>query len=127
MKKYPPLEDLFNYTPLSQLNRKITEQDRQERDERIRLKRKLIELMKNFRLIYEIGSTGNLVAPQMLPENTPDYSWDPTDNSLMQFRYDRFMPSGMLWQFIVMMYRYIKNHDWVWRNGVTLQRDGTPR
>ena len=50
--------------------------------------------MKNFRLIYERGNTGNLVVPQMLPEDTPKYKLDPTGDSLMQFRYDRFMPSG---------------------------------
>ena len=85
----------------------------------------LIELMKNFLLVYEIENTGNLIAPQMLPQNTPDYDWDDTNNSLMEFRYDLFMPKGILWQFIVTMYRYIKNHDWVWRNGVILERDGT--
>ncbi len=85
----------------------------------------LIALMKNFRLIYEIDNTGNLIAPQMLPQNTPNYNWDDSNNSLMQFRYDLFMPKGILWQFIVTMYRYIKNHDWVWRNGVILERDGT--
>ena len=85
----------------------------------------LIELMKNFLLVYEIENTGNLIAPQMLSQNTPNYDWDDTNNSLMQFRYDLFMPQGILWQLIVTMYRYIPNHDWVWRNGVILERDGT--
>ncbi|MBN1482769.1 hypothetical protein EH223_12385, partial [candidate division KSB1 bacterium] len=85
----------------------------------------LIELMKNFRLIYEIENTGNLVAAQMLTQNTPSYPWNSENNSLMQFRYDLFMPKGILWQFIVLMYRYIENHDWVWRNGVILRRDAT--
>ncbi|MEM7761349.1 MAG: COR domain-containing protein, partial [Cyanobacteria bacterium P01_A01_bin.40] len=71
----------------------------------------LIELMKNFLLVYEIEQTGNLIAPQMLPKNTPSYDWNDTNNSLMQFRYDLFMPRGILWQFIVLMYPYIKNHD----------------
>lgn len=81
--------------------------------------------MKNFRLVYEIDTTGNLVAPQMLPKDTPGYDWDDANNSLMQFRYDIFMPKGIFWQFIVAMYRYIRNHRWVWRNGVILQRNGT--
>ncbi|MEM8674897.1 MAG: COR domain-containing protein [Cyanobacteria bacterium P01_G01_bin.67] len=85
----------------------------------------LIELMKKFLLVYEIEQTGNLIAPQMLPRDTPQYSWHDSNNSLMQFRYDLFMPKGILWQFIVMMYRYIPNHDWVWRNGVILVREGT--
>jgi Leucine-rich repeat (LRR) protein/GTPase SAR1 family protein len=82
----------------------------------------LIELMKNFHLVYQITNTENLVAPQMLPDNTPDYDWEESNNSLMQFRYDFFMPKGILWQFIVNLYRYIENHDWVWRNGVILKR-----
>jgi Leucine-rich repeat (LRR) protein len=82
----------------------------------------LIELMKNFHLVYPITNTENLVAPQILPDNTPDYNWDESNNSLMQFRYDFFMPKGILWQFIVNLYRYIENHDWVWRNGVILKR-----
>ena len=85
----------------------------------------LIELMKNFRLVYERDNAGNLVAPQMLPKDTPVYDWNPAHNSRMQFRYDVFMPRGIFWQFVVMMYRYIKNHAWVWRNGVILQRNGT--
>ena len=85
----------------------------------------LIELMKNFLLVYQIEDTENLIAPQMLPQDTPDYSWNDANNSLMQFRYDLLMPKGILWEFIVMMYRYIKNHSWVWRNGVILERDGT--
>jgi GTPase SAR1 family protein len=82
----------------------------------------LIELMKNFHLVYQIKNTENLVAPQMLPDNTPDYDWEENNNSLMQFRYDFFMPKGILWQFIVNLYRYIENHNWVWRNGVILKR-----
>jgi internalin A len=85
----------------------------------------LIELMKNFQLIYEIGTTGNLVAPQMLPSNAPNYPWANEHNSRMEFRYDLFMPKGIFWIFVVNMYRYIVNHDWVWRNGVILEREGT--
>ena len=85
----------------------------------------LIELMKNFRLVYEIGDTGDLVAPQLLPQNTPPYDWDRTHNSHMQLRYDAFMPKGIFWQFAVTMYRYIHNHDWVWRNGMVIRRGNT--
>ncbi|MBD2462531.1 leucine-rich repeat domain-containing protein [Oscillatoria sp. FACHB-1407] len=85
----------------------------------------LIELMKNFRLVYEIGDTGDLVAPQLLPSNTPTYPWDETQNSHMQLRYDAFMPKGIFWQFAVTMYRYIHNHNWVWRNGMVIRRGNT--
>ena len=86
----------------------------------------LIALMKNFNLVYEIGCTGNLVAPQLLPNNTPDYQWDEGKPSCkMQLRFDLFMPKGILWQFIVSMYKYIDDHGWVWQNGVILQRNST--
>ncbi|MEM9090649.1 MAG: COR domain-containing protein [Cyanobacteria bacterium P01_F01_bin.53] len=94
----------------------------------------LIELMKSFHLIYEIERptqsspthpSGNLVAPQLLPENTPDYNWHETQNSHMQFRYDAFMPKGIFWQLAVTLYRYITNHDWIWRNGMVIQRGNT--
>ncbi|MDJ0707757.1 MAG: COR domain-containing protein [Leptolyngbyaceae cyanobacterium MO_188.B28] len=85
----------------------------------------LIELMKNFRLVYEIGESGELVAPQLLPQNTPAYDWDEAHNSHMQLRYDAFMPKGVFWQFAVTMYRYIHNHDWVWRNGMVIRRGDT--
>ncbi len=85
----------------------------------------LIELMKNFRLVYEIGTTGNLVAPQLLPPNTPAYPWDEAQNSHMQLRYDAFMPKGIFWQLAVTLYRYIPNHDWVWRSGMVIQRGNT--
>ncbi|MEM9449355.1 MAG: COR domain-containing protein [Cyanobacteria bacterium P01_E01_bin.6] len=85
----------------------------------------LIELMKNFRLVYEIGNTGELVAPQLLPPNTPVYDWNDTNNSHMQLRYDAFMPKGIFWQFAVTLYRYIHDHDWVWRNGMVIRRGNT--
>ena len=92
----------------------------------------LIELMKNFRLIYETDADSSsstpasqLVAPQLLPQNTPDYPWDDTQNSQMQFHYDAFMPKGIFWQLAVTLYRYIPNQDWVWRNGMIIQRGNT--
>lgn len=85
----------------------------------------LIELMKNFRLVYEIENTGELVAPQLLPQDTPAYDWNEAHNSHMQFRYDAFMPRGIFWQFAVTMYRYIHNHDWVWRSGMVIRRGNT--
>ena len=84
-----------------------------------------IELMKNFQLVYEIDQTGNLVAPQMLPQETPDYDWDANNNLRMQYRYDKFMPKGIFSQFAVKMNRYIANSKWIWRNGVILEREGT--
>jgi hypothetical protein len=85
----------------------------------------LIELMKSFRLVYEIDTTGTLIAPQLLSPNTPTYPWDDRNNSYMQFNYDAFMPKGIFWQLAVTLYRYIPNHDWIWRNGMVICRGNT--
>jgi internalin A len=85
----------------------------------------LIELMKSFRLVYEIDTTGNLVAPQLLSPNTPNYPWDDRNNSYMQFNYDAFMPKGIFWQLAVTLYRYIPDHNWIWRNGMVICRGNT--
>ena len=85
----------------------------------------LIEVMKIFRLVYEIDTTGDLVAPQLLPNDTPDYDWNESHNSQMEFRYDAFMPKGIFGQLAVALYRYISNHDWIWRNGMVIQRGNT--
>ncbi|MEM7773773.1 MAG: hypothetical protein AAF327_25125, partial [Cyanobacteria bacterium P01_A01_bin.37] len=59
------------------------------------------------------------------PPNTPVYDWNDTNNSHMQLRYDAFMPKGIFWQFAVTLYRYIHDHDWVWRNGMVIRRGNT--
>ena len=90
----------------------------------------LIELMKNFRLIYEVEESGNpksgnLVAPQLLPTETPTYIWNAAQTNHMQFRYDNFMPKGIFWQLAVILYRYITNQNLIWRNGMVIQRGST--
>lgn len=85
---------------------------------------KIIELMKSFKLVYEIEHSGKLICPQMLSDNTPDYSWDTSSsNSTMEYKFDKFMPKGILWELIVRMYRYIENHNFVWKEGVILKRE----
>ena len=85
----------------------------------------LLELMKNFKLVYEINNTGKLVAPQMLPNNKPEYKMEYKNNSIMEYRYSKFMPQGILWDFIIRMYRYIENQDLVWKEGIVLNRNQT--
>ena len=60
-----------------------------------------------------------------MPQDTPNYDWDETNNSYVQLRYDAFMPRGIFWQFAVTMYRYIYNQAWVWRNGMVIRRGDT--
>jgi len=56
----------------------------------------LLELMKRFQLCYEIPPTishrkGIYIAPQLLTENQPEYTWDESENLIFRYTYD-FMP-----------------------------------
>jgi signal transduction histidine kinase len=65
----------------------------------------LLQLMIKFKLCYEIPSSpGNFIAPQLLSENQPVYTWDETNNLILRYTYE-FMPKGILTRFIVEMHR----------------------
>ncbi|MCX6828446.1 MAG: leucine-rich repeat domain-containing protein [candidate division Zixibacteria bacterium] len=83
----------------------------------------LLKLMQKFFLTYEIGNTGEYIVPERLIAVQPQYPWDDSDNLLLQYKYDFFMPRGILSQFTVQMHRYITNHDYVWKRGVVIMRD----
>lgn len=86
---------------------------------------KLLRLMMKFKLCYQIPKKdGNYIAPQLLTENQPDYSWKKNNNLLLRYSYE-FMPKGILIQFIVAMHPFIKNQELVWKSGVVLEKDKT--
>jgi internalin A len=79
----------------------------------------LLQLMKNFKLCYEIPNRPkNYIAPQLLSPNQPEYDWDDTENLILRYHYE-FMPKGMLTRFSVEMHRLIDN-DLIWKDGVIL-------
>ncbi len=79
----------------------------------------LLQLMKNFKLCYEIPHRPKTyIAPQLLSPNQPEYPWDDTDNLILRYEYD-FMPKGMITRFIVEMNRLIDS-ELVWKEGVIL-------
>ncbi|MEG4205613.1 leucine-rich repeat domain-containing protein [Microcoleus sp. Pol7_A1] len=92
----------------------------------------LLHLMKHFKLCYEIPcQPRRYIAPQLLPQETPDYTWDDTDNLILRYEYD-FMPKGIITRFIVEMHLLIYRPqpslpkgrgDIVWRDGVILADD----
>ena len=85
----------------------------------------LVALMMKFKLCYEIpGSPGNFIAPQLLTENQPDYTWNETGNLFLRYSYE-FMPKGILTRFIVEMHPWIADQKLVWRSGVVLEKDET--
>jgi hypothetical protein len=84
--------------------------------------------MMKFRLCYQIPNLRETyIAPQLLSENQPSYSWKDTDNLLLRYTYE-FMPKGILTQFIVIMHRYIaivNDQSFVWRSGVIVAKGQT--
>ena len=83
----------------------------------------LLQLMKKFLLTYEIENAGYYIVPERLPPGQPEYRWPKEGNIFLQYKYDFFMPKGILSQFIVQMNRFITNHSLVWRRGVVLVRE----
>jgi len=85
----------------------------------------LLKLMQKFFLTYKIDDSDEYIAPEHLPAEQSDYDWDEKNNLFLYYKYDLFMPKGIMSLFIVRMHRYISNHDYVWKKGVVLERDKT--
>jgi small GTP-binding protein len=89
----------------------------------------LLALMMKFQLCYEIpGRKGWYIAPQLLGEQPPQdgLSAESATGSLhLRYKYEAFMPKGVLSRFIVALHRQIAGGgEWVWRTGVVLEKDG---
>jgi hypothetical protein len=85
----------------------------------------LLGLMMRFELCYEIpGESGRYIAPQLLDKSRPEYEWDPTDNLLVRYTYESFMPKGVVSRFMVAMHKHITDQRLAWQHGVVLQKDG---
>jgi Leucine-rich repeat (LRR) protein len=86
----------------------------------------LLALMLNFKLCFEIPNQAkHYIAPQLLDNNAPDYTWQIQDNLLLRYQYD-FMPKGLLSQFIVEMHEHIAdNYRCLWKSGVILEKEQT--
>ncbi|MEG5188612.1 MULTISPECIES: leucine-rich repeat protein, partial [unclassified Microcoleus] len=118
-------EVIANYGYFTKENLKQIWRDIEYRD----LHDELLHLMKHFKLCYEIPcQPGQYIAPQLLPRETPDYTWDDTDNLILRYEYD-FMPKGIITRFIVEMHLLIYRPqpslpkgrgDIAWRDGVIL-------
>jgi Leucine-rich repeat (LRR) protein len=82
----------------------------------------LLQLMINFKLAYRIPNSDFYIAPQLLTENQPQYEWNETDNLILRYTYESFMPKGIITQFIVAMHKWIAEQKCVWRSGVILEK-----
>ncbi|HAX89251.1 MAG TPA: hypothetical protein DCY91_24085 [Cyanobacteria bacterium UBA11370] len=92
----------------------------------------LLQLMKEFKVCYEIPRRkGEYIAPHLLSPESPPYDWNPENNLILRYNYKNFMPKGILTRFIVEMHKEIENvsdpeNALVWRTGVILN-DNTAR
>ncbi len=82
----------------------------------------LKELLKVFYIIYE--KDDYIVVPQHLSVVVPEYEFDEKESVQFTFQYNRYMPVGILWQFIVTNNLFIMG-DLVWKEGVVLQFQDT--
>ncbi|MBO9202027.1 MULTISPECIES: COR domain-containing protein [Niastella] len=82
----------------------------------------LLELMKQFKLAYQLPSREEYVTPPLLPPAPPEnYSWPDVPSLELYIDYD-FLPKVLLTQFIVTRHADIsKGRKLVWRHGVILE------
>lgn len=90
--------------------------------EYIDMRPQLLELMKQFKLAYQLPGREEYVTPPLLPPARPDrFSWPNQDSLELYIEYE-FLPKALLTQFIVTRHVDIAEcRTLVWRNGVILQ------
>lgn len=84
---------------------------------------RFIDLLKKFSLIYKINGSDNFIVPEHLPMIQPYDNWPYDDkDDVYQFRYkfDSYMPKGIMPRLIVALHPYIKNNDLVWHRGINI-------
>lgn len=91
-------------------------------DERARLLS--LMLKDKFEICYPSTRPKEYIAPQLLPNQRPEYQWD--SGSAMKFRYQYpFMPKGLISRLIVRLSDDIAGKGaFVWKEGVVLERNG---
>ncbi len=82
----------------------------------------LLELMKQFKLAYQLPGREEYVTPPLLPQSYPEnFTW-PDQHSLELYIEYEFLPKALLTQFIVSRhYDIAKERTLVWRHGVILE------
>ena len=93
--------------------------------EYIDMRAQLLELMKQFKLAYQLPGKEEYVTPPLLPPASPaGYSWPALDSLELYIEYE-FLPKALLTQFIVTRHADIaEGRTRVWRHGVILKWEG---
>jgi len=79
----------------------------------------IIALMKKFELCYELDKQDEILVPDLLPVEQPDFTFDFHDAIRFVMQYE-FLPKTIMAKFIVRMNRDIKQ-QLRWRTGVVLE------
>ena len=84
----------------------------------------LLELMKQFKLAYQLTGKEEFVTPPLLPPGSPEsFLWPDQDLLELYIEYE-FLPKALLTQFIVTRHADIaEDRTLVWRHGVILKWD----
>ena len=80
--------------------------------------KQLVELMKEFRLCYNISQTQTYVVPYCLPlYDAKIADWEIQNNVRLTIKYD-FLPSATIVKLLVGLHEYIANgQTWIWQKG----------
>ena len=85
-------------------------------------------LKNNFEVCFKAQESGQeiYIAPQLLPEHQPDFSWDPGKQSLRYIYRYPFMPKGLIGRLIVRLHEQISTENEkkvLWVKGVKLTQE----
>ncbi|MEL6672533.1 MAG: COR domain-containing protein [Bacteroidota bacterium] len=86
----------------------------------------LLDLMKQFKICFELRSTGKYLVPHMM-EKMPPKDFCGEESCPLTFYYEyKFMPEGLVNQLSVGLHEKIagENGDWVYSDGVVLEERG---
>jgi internalin A len=97
-------------------------------DEYRDMRPQLLELMKQFKLAYQLPGREEFVTPPLLPPGRPENILLPNLDSLELYIEYEFLPKALLTQFIVTRHTDIaEGRTLVWRHGVILNWEGEAR
>ena len=80
---------------------------------------KLIRIMKNFELCYQIKDSDNYIVPQRLPAEDESYGWNEPRATKVQYAY-KFMPKGLITRLTCRLHEKIEGEN-VWNDAVIFE------